>query len=112
MNMRNRMARFASRASSDYHTYLFFKGKSLVEDGMVTNITPNGFFVILPRYGLEGFIEFSKEDKEKNVSKGKEINTKFVIKGKTHSIFDHIKVKIEVELKSFHKQINLEYIGL
>ena len=23
--MRNRMARFASRASSDYHTYLFFK---------------------------------------------------------------------------------------
>ena len=25
MNMRNRMARFASRASSDYHTYLFFK---------------------------------------------------------------------------------------
>ena len=25
MNMRNRMARFASRASSDYNTYLFFK---------------------------------------------------------------------------------------
>ena len=27
MNMRNRMARYASRASSDYHTYLFFKVK-------------------------------------------------------------------------------------
>jgi hypothetical protein len=27
MNMRNRMARNASRASSDYHQYLFFKGK-------------------------------------------------------------------------------------
>lgn len=27
MNMRNRMARYASRASSDYHTYQFFKGK-------------------------------------------------------------------------------------
>lgn len=25
MNFRNRNARFASRASSDYHTYLFFK---------------------------------------------------------------------------------------
>lgn len=25
MNMRNRNARFASRASSDYNTYLFFK---------------------------------------------------------------------------------------
>jgi exosome complex exonuclease DIS3/RRP44 len=29
MNMRHRMARFASRASSDYHTYLFFKDKKL-----------------------------------------------------------------------------------
>jgi len=27
MNMRHRMARFASRASSDYNTYSFFKGK-------------------------------------------------------------------------------------
>jgi len=25
MNMRNRMARYASRASSDYHTYQYFK---------------------------------------------------------------------------------------
>lgn len=27
MNMRHRNARFASRASSDYHTYLFFKNQ-------------------------------------------------------------------------------------
>jgi len=111
--MRNRMARFASRASSDYHTYLFFKGKSLVEDAMITNIIANGFSVILPRYGLEGFIEFEKEDKEKNaVGDKEEFRTKVAVKGKEHRIFDHIKVKIEVELKSFHKQIHLEYIGV
>lgn len=106
------MARFASRASSDYHTYLFFKGKSLVEDAMITNIAANGFSVILPRYGLEGFINFSNEDKEKNKQQGKEIKTKFWIKKNVHNLFDHVKVKIEVELKSFHKQINLEYVGV
>ncbi len=30
MNYRNRMARNASRASSDYQTYLFFKGSWLI----------------------------------------------------------------------------------
>lgn len=29
MNQRNRMARFAGRASSDYHTYLFFRNKDV-----------------------------------------------------------------------------------
>ena len=112
MNMRNRMARFASRASSDYHTYLFFKGKSLIEDAMITNIAANGFSVILPRYGLEGFIEFGEEDRKRNSEGKEEFRTRVIVKGKEHKIFDHIKVKIEVELKSFHKQINLEYMGV
>ena len=66
MNMRHRNARMASRASSDYHTYLFFKNRALQgqneEEGIVTGILGKGFSVILPKYGLEGFIEFSSED--------------------------------------------------
>lgn len=38
MNMRHRMARFASRASSDYHTYLFFKDRKIVEKAIITSI--------------------------------------------------------------------------
>lgn len=38
MNMRNRMARYASRASSDYHTYQFFKGKKQSEQAILTAI--------------------------------------------------------------------------
>lgn len=33
---------------------------------MITNINQTGFFVILPRYGLEGFILFSEQDKKIN----------------------------------------------
>jgi exosome complex exonuclease DIS3/RRP44 len=70
MNMRHRNARFASRASSDYHTYcivyLFFKNRALEgkdeEEGIITGILGKGFSVILPKYGLEGFIQFSPED--------------------------------------------------
>merc|ERR1740139_1135232 len=36
MNMRNRNARNASRASSDFFSYLFFKGKKLEKKGMVS----------------------------------------------------------------------------
>lgn len=43
MNLRNRNARFASRASSDYNTYLFFKDKGDVEcQAIVTSINKTG----------------------------------------------------------------------
>eukprot|EP00330_Aristerostoma_sp_ATCC50986_P011623 CAMPEP_0114602104 /NCGR_PEP_ID=MMETSP0125-20121206/24729_1 /TAXON_ID=485358 ORGANISM="Aristerostoma sp., Strain ATCC 50986" /NCGR_SAMPLE_ID=MMETSP0125 /ASSEMBLY_ACC=CAM_ASM_000245 /LENGTH=127 /DNA_ID=CAMNT_0001812011 /DNA_START=298 /DNA_END=681 /DNA_ORIENTATION=+ len=56
MNMRNRNARNAGRASSDYHTYLFFRGKNIEEPASITTISHNGFSVLIPRYGFEGFI--------------------------------------------------------
>ena len=37
------MARFASRASSDYHTYIFFKNRnSAYEDAIITGLNPKG----------------------------------------------------------------------
>ena len=66
MNMRHRMARFASRASSDYHTYLFFKDRKLKEQAIVTTIGQEGFTVMLPKYGLESTIKFSPEDRARN----------------------------------------------
>lgn len=52
MNMRHRNARFASRASSDYNTYLFFKNRAALgfneEIAVITGIQNNGFTVILP----------------------------------------------------------------
>lgn len=40
MNMRNRMARYASRASSDYHTYQFFKDRQdKIEQGIIVSIS-------------------------------------------------------------------------
>jgi exosome complex exonuclease DIS3/RRP44 len=53
MNMRNRMARYASRASSDYHTYQFFKDKKTHEKAIITSISEDYLSVMLIKYGLE-----------------------------------------------------------
>lgn len=47
---------------------------------MITNINENGFFVILPRYGLEGFIPFNEEDKNKNKEREGKSDLKIVNK--------------------------------
>lgn len=56
MNMRNRMARYASRASSDYHTYQFFKDKKNIEKAIITGISEDYLSVMLIKYGLESRI--------------------------------------------------------
>lgn len=62
MNMRNRMARYASRASSDYHTYQFFKGRETPEQAIFTQIEAETATVMLVKYGLECKITLSTED--------------------------------------------------
>ncbi|EGR33437.1 rnb family protein, putative [Ichthyophthirius multifiliis] len=117
MNMRNRNARFASRASSDYNTYLFFKDKQVEEIGMVSSINQKGFIVIIPRYGLEGQIQFNEQDLDDNEKLLQELLQKedliidFITNRNRHKLFDYIKVRISIGMKNFHKQIKLEYLG-
>ena len=62
MNMRHRMARFASRASSDYTIYLFFKNMKEEErkcQGIITTVSRDSFTVMLPKYGLECSVKFT-----------------------------------------------------
>ncbi|KAM3146946.1 hypothetical protein pb186bvf_001100 [Paramecium bursaria] len=102
MNMRHRYARFASRASSDYHTYLFFKNqKEQIQQAIITGITEKAVSVLLPRYGLEGFIDSVQNEDKISAN----------IQGQNFRIFDYIKVKVEVELKNFHKKIHLQFVN-
>lgn len=64
LNMRHRMARFASRASSDYHTYLFFKNRGKeIDRAIITGVLQDKVTVMIPRYGLEGTVEAHIVDK-------------------------------------------------
>lgn len=50
LNHRHRMAQMAGRSSVELYTNMFFKNKTLVEEGRVIRILKNGFVVLVPRY--------------------------------------------------------------
>ena len=66
MNYKNRNARYASMASNDYFTFLFFKDKNIIDKGIINGILSNGFTILVKKYGFEGLIEFDKNDLIKN----------------------------------------------
>jgi len=43
------------------------------EEAVIMNIGPNGFNVILPKYGMEGFIQLSPEDEKRHQARLKSL---------------------------------------
>jgi len=64
INYRHRMAQYASRASVNLYTHIFFRGKAKDEIGYVLFIRQNAIQVLIPKYGLEGtlFLRSGKKD--------------------------------------------------
>ena len=64
------MAQYASRASVNLHTHIFFKDKTLDETGYILFVRQNAIQVLIPKYGLEGtlFLRVNKEEKDGKVS--------------------------------------------
>lgn len=113
MNTRHRNARFASRASSDYFSFQFFKDKELKESAIISGIELNGLTVIIPKYGFEGFAAFSETDELENrklaeSAGNQKVVTKSIVNGKIYNIFDRIDVLLTMQMKHFRKQINIE----
>ncbi|KAI8868688.1 exosome complex exonuclease RRP44-like protein [Ramicandelaber brevisporus] len=69
LNHRHRMAQQASRSSVELFTNLFFRGKTIEEEAYVTRVLKNGFSVLIPRYGVEGFVYGSPASSSSTSSK-------------------------------------------
>ena len=114
LNIKNRNARNASRASSDYFCYLFFKDKTLGERAMVSGIHSSGFSVLVQKFGFEGNVEFSKQDLEDNAKIAKEGNDRQLVSfkhnGVLRNLFDWLDVKVSVKLLNFRKQVVIEVL--
>lgn len=113
LNIKNRNARNASRASSELFSYLFFRDKDLREFAMVSSVQDNGFTLIVPKYGFEGFVEFSEEDFSKNaqLKLNAELSLiQFYHKGTLLRLFDWVFVQIKVTLQNFRKQVQMQVL--
>ncbi|EJF61412.1 RNB-domain-containing protein [Dichomitus squalens LYAD-421 SS1] len=99
VNKRHRMAQMASRASVEFYVGLALKARSsketVIEDAYVIRAFRNGLGVFVSRLGIEGLVTFKHEiqfDADNYTitvpARGQEI---------TISVFDKVKVVIEVE---------------
>ena len=55
------MAQYASRASVNLHTHIFFRNKKTVEEGYILFIRQNAVQILIPKYGLEGTLYIPKD---------------------------------------------------
>lgn len=62
MNRKTRMARFASSASTQYNTYVYFKNliekekREIIEEAIVMRISKAGVYIMVKAYGIEGLL--------------------------------------------------------
>jgi len=103
INVKHRMAQWASRASADLHTFMYFskKGETL-DEAIVTRIRRSGMQVTVPRYGIEGSIAMPEEDwdvseEEQRITSRSDAAVKIVV-------FDHVKVRIEADNSDFRNR--------
>merc|ERR1712079_176307 len=61
INYRHRMAQYASRASVNLYTHMFFRNRKTHEDGYVLFIKQNAVQILIPKYGLEGTLYIRTE---------------------------------------------------
>lgn len=108
INIKHRMAQWASRASADLHTFMFFnkKGPQSAE-AIVTRIRRTGMQVTIPRYGIEGVVGMSEEDwqveeNDQRVASRKDPNVKL-------QVFDHVMVHIEADNTDFRNKTILTF---
>ncbi|KAJ3397145.1 exosome catalytic subunit dis3 [Lobulomyces angularis] len=113
LNYRHRQAQQAARSSVELYTNLYFKGKTIQEEGFVIRILKNGFNVLIPRYGIEGLVytsssplakEEEQEQEEKN-STNNNLKKNFFIFDQKNQILktNEIYTKSKVEIKLFSK---------
>ncbi|XP_027903296.1 exosome complex exonuclease RRP44 homolog A [Vigna unguiculata] len=63
LNYRHRNAQYAGRASVELHTLIYFRNRPTDTEARIVKIRSNGFFVFVPKYGIEGPIYLTKAGK-------------------------------------------------
>ncbi|KAI0558295.1 Ribonuclease II/R [Gracilaria domingensis] len=96
INQRHRCAQYASRASTLLHTVLLFKkeGDKLEETARIIRILGNGLVVLVPRYGVEGIVHISDDEKEKVDDTGSMMLLK---DGRKLQVLGEVQVRIRID---------------
>jgi exosome complex exonuclease DIS3/RRP44 len=94
INERHHCAQFAARASTALHTLLLFKDKELVEAARVMRVLGNGLVILVPRYGVEGIVQFDEDQAPVVDDLTQTLTTKH---GRSYKVLSNIHVRISVD---------------
>lgn len=104
LNVRHKNAQWASRASAELYTLVFFRGKPSTEEARVVKVREKGVVVFVPKYGIEGTIALAQEDwtKVENAFRMVSGDGKRAL-----NLFDRVTVRIEVQQEGQSRQEHL-----
>jgi len=113
MNRKNRNARFASSASTELNTYLYFKNiinkeqRRIIEEAMVMRVTKAGIYVMIKSFGVEGLLTES-EGQSISIDSDREVA---IVNGSIEvRTFDTLKIEILPTSVEFRRKINFVLI--
>jgi len=108
INVRHRMAMWASQASAGLHTFMFFsKRGSVTEEAVVIRIRKSGLQVMIQRYGIDGTValpaaEWDVDEEEQQVTSRADPSVKI-------AVFGRIMVRVEADGSEFRNKTRLEF---
>lgn len=98
LNYRHKMAQYAGRASVNLHTHLFFKNRTVDEEGYILFVRKNAVQVLIPKYGLEATLYLNTEPSKKGAVFifNEEKNTQ-TCGNVTLRVFDRVIVQLSID---------------
>lgn len=111
INVKNRMAQWAGRASADLHTFMYFNKQGKQEaEAVVTRIRRSGMQVVIQRYGIEGVVPMPEEDWD--VNEEEQRVTKKNDETVSVTVFRRVVVLIEADNESFRNRTRLSFVRI
>lgn len=98
LNYRHKMAQYAGRASVNLHTHLFFKNRTVDEEGYILFVRKNAVQILIPKYGLEAtlYLNTDKHKKGPLFEFNEEANIQ-TCGGVTLSVFGRVIIQLSID---------------
>ena len=113
LNERHSSAKDAERASVELFSTIFFKGEPRVEKAFVMQVKPTGLSVLIPKYGIEGWVWASDGDQSPFAfDEATNVLSAPRPDGSTHTLraMDAVMVRISVEPNRLRPRVNIELV--
>ena len=109
LNERHGAAKDAERASVALYSLMFFRGREVVETGYATFLSSSGFNVLVPRYGIEGWVHVAPFGKS-SPFRWSETERTLSAEGCLIRPMDRVTVKLRVCNASLHPRLLMELL--